>query len=876
MDIHMQQALTKIQDWFAKASSWQKDLFCTIWDGALKDDQIFERAVKLVGQEYLDETCRLTPKTKFPEGMTFFEKSKPPVILKEITKVSGVGALAPTSPLQFGCGITVVYGENGSGKSSYVRILKALENHLNAASVLENVFDDNPIPAKAEVLFSVDGTDHPITWTKSYKAKCPLQIYDTAAARQFVDKENEVIYEPRTLSMITQMASIYEQVSSVYKNRQQDVQRSQATLQQDLVLHPIAKEYERLTRVQSAEDFARKYQWDDDQETELAAIIDSLKESDPIKAATALESRKKIVRSHGFTILELLKFVDDEACESYCKKREKQIETKKVQDALVVSGRKQSLLDGFGGDVWRSMWAHANAYIELIEQSRNGVPTSTSGKCALCQQDLDASAKDRMQSFKEFYESRAMQDADDAFREFSKTVNNLQTEIENKIDPDEIHQSLVSSGIPEDMQTAIMMLYRIIVARCEWLLDYDENRPTACPEIESKETIIEVFRGFVASMDTRIKALKDAGTNQEKQIARKNELVVIKWVASNIHVKLQLLKLQLIISDCKTNSLTSLKKDLSRLLITDAYISRFQAEMGALDERGQIKVELIEGSSKRGKSYHQVSLRGAKSVGNHKNGEVLSEGEFRVVSLAAFLADLAAWGRVMPFIFDDPITSLDHKFEARVAARLVQLSIERQVIVFTHRLAFAQLLNGCALDYNTQAVREGTSDAITITHVELRNAPLGHPGKANYLQRVAMKGALSDMINQDCARIKKEQKSGNYDVADHMLQSLAARFRNLIEQGIEHELLHGIVTRFDYRIFSQKLSYLFALTEQDVSLFHKMMSKYSCYDHSQSIEKLAPVPEINELEKDLSEMLGWVNDYKKRCDEAKRKAEGKG
>ena len=138
-----------------------------------------------------------------------------------------------------------------------------------------------------------------------------------------------------------------------------------------------------------------------------------------------------------------------------------------------------------------------------------------------------------------------------------------------------------------------------------------------------------------------------------------------------------------------------------------------------------------------------------------------------------------------------------------------------------------------------------------------------------------MKGALSDMINQDCARIKKEQNAGNFDVADHMLQSLAARFRNLIEQGIEHELLHGIVTRFDYRVFSQKLPYLFALTEQDIALFHGMMSKYSCYDHSHSVEKIAPVPEINELEKDLNEMLNWVNGYKKRSDEARRKAEGK-
>lgn len=875
MDIHMQQALKKVQDWYAKASDWQKDLFCAVWEGTLKDEQILDRAVKIAGQEHLGENCHIAPKTTFPGEMTFFEKSKPPVILKEITNVEGVGALAPTSPLQFGHGLTVVYGENGSGKSSYVRILKALENHLNAASVLENVFDKNPIPAKAEVLFSVDGTDHPITWTKSYKAKCPLQIYDTAAAKQFVDKENEVVYEPKTLSMITQMAGIYEQVSSIYKNRQQDVQQRLSKLDQNLALHPIAKEYESLSSVRNAEDFAQKYQWDDTQETKLTAIIEGLKESDPIKAATAMESRKKIVRNQGLAILELIKLVGDEACESYLKKRNNQIETKKAQDALVVSSRKKSLIDGFGGDVWRSMWTHANAYINLIEQSKNGVPVSISGKCALCQQDLDTSAKDRMQSFKDFYESRAMQDADDAFREFSKVVNILQAEIENKLDLNEINEMLVSSEIPEEIQTTIMALYRKIISRCEWLLGYDETNPTVCPEIESKEEIIEVFRGFVTSMDVRIKALKDASADQEKLVTHKNELNVIKWVASNIPTKLELLKLQNIISDCKTNSLTTLKKDLSRLLITDAYISRFQTEMKALDERGQIKVELTEASPKRGKSYHQVSLRGAKSVGNHKNGEVLSEGEFRVVSLAAFLADLSAWGRVMPFVFDDPITSLDHKFEARVAARLVKLSLERQVIVFTHRLAFAQLLDGCTTEHNLRAAQAGEVNRSMINHIELRNSPLGHPGKANYLQRVAMKGALSDMINQDCARIKKEQNAGNFDVADHMLQSLAARFRNLIEQGIEHELLHGIVTRFDYRVFSQKLPYLFALTEQDIALFHGMMSKYSCYDHSHSVEKIAPVPEINELEKDLNEMLNWVNGYKKRSDEARRKAEGK-
>ena len=39
-----------------------------------------------------------------------------------------------------------------------------------------------------------------------------------------------------------------------------------------------------------------------------------------------------------------------------------------------------------------------------------------------------------------------------------------------------------------------------------------------------------------------------------------------------------------------------------------------------------------------------------------------------------------------PVVFDDPVTSLDHYIIDAVARRLVKLSRERQVIVFTHSI----------------------------------------------------------------------------------------------------------------------------------------------------------------------------------------------
>lgn len=48
---------------------------------------------------------------------------------------------------------------------------------------------------------------------------------------------------------------------------------------------------------------------------------------------------------------------------------------------------------------------------------------------------------------------------------------------------------------------------------------------------------------------------------------------------------------------------------------------------------------------------------------------ILSEGETRIVALAAFLADITGSGQNSPFIFDDPISSLDQSFEERVVMR---------------------------------------------------------------------------------------------------------------------------------------------------------------------------------------------------------------
>ncbi len=64
-----------------------------------------------------------------------------PVFLESISDVEGVNNLAENQELKFALsGLTVVYGDNGAGKSGYTRILKNACRARHRATVLPNVF----------------------------------------------------------------------------------------------------------------------------------------------------------------------------------------------------------------------------------------------------------------------------------------------------------------------------------------------------------------------------------------------------------------------------------------------------------------------------------------------------------------------------------------------------------------------------------------------------------------------------------------------------------------------------------------------------------------------------------------------------------------
>ena len=87
--------------------------------------------------------------------------------------------------------------------------------------------------------------------------------------------------------------------------------------------------------------------------------------------------------------------------------------------------------------------------------------------------------------------------------------------------------------------------------------------------------------------------------------------------------------------------------------ITDAYVDRFNRELRSLGA-SRIKVELTKTRTQKGQALHGLRLKGVEPTSENAPKMVFSDGERRVVSLAAFLADVAEKPHAAPFIFDDP------------------------------------------------------------------------------------------------------------------------------------------------------------------------------------------------------------------------------
>lgn len=852
----MNEVMASLSRWFSERPQWLQIAATRLLQHSDPTDKDVSELATLCQQEANGKLPRTT--CSFPAS-AFTQGAVGTLRLCSISDVEGVNALAPKKPLEFGKGnMTIIYGNNGSGKSGYVRLLKHVCGAREMGTLHHNVFKPgSSTTQKALISFVQDGIPKSHTWTG--QGICDdlnsVDIYDTSFGSVFVSSENEVSYEPPILSFFTSLIQVCEKVSSALDAEVNRHPSKKPNISADKKLTPEGIWYDFINASTTTQDINKHCTFSSTDETEMRTLQQRLAEQAPVERAKQIRKQKQHVDTLIQDAQKFLEQLSDDNCRRIIAAKKKSILKKTAADTAAQKVFSGSELEGIGSDVWKELWEAARNYSVSAAYKESEYPNVSDGsRCVLCHQTLTQEAKDRLISFENFVKGEMQKAATDAAKDYetaSQTIEVLPTSetLKTRID---------AAGIPQDEVTSQMTdFFAQLQARKDLLPGIDSEEAIPDPLLSPK-WIEEANAQSKSLGELAAKYDEDAkGDNREEIKKKLNSLQARMWLSEHraaIDEEVDRLKLLNQIQEAKkstnTKALSQKKGELAEALITDAFVQRFNEELKALGA-SQVKVELVKSKVTKGRVLHKIQLRGASQSGL---ADVLSEGETRIVSIAAFLADVAGKSNQAPFIFDDPISSLDQSYEEAVVQRLIELSQDKQVIVFTHRLSLLGTVRHFA------EKKTITPDVVSIRSVDWGT---GEPAPIP-LSQSDIKSALNTLMNRRYQDAKKASENGEFEYAEILLKSICSDFRTLVERSIENDLLCGVVQRFQRPVHTLKIKELAKVQDTDCNLLDSLMTKYSGFEHSQSTESPVDLPKPDDLLADMTALKNWREEYAKR------------
>ena len=839
-----------LNTWFEARPRWlQRAASLLLTKGRLADedvDALLDECMREV------DTADATAATPFPAD-AFHAQNTSPLRLCTIGSVNGINALAPRSPLDFGPGnMAVVYGGNGSGKSGYVRILKHLCGARNPGALHPNVFTDDGAVQSAAITYKSDDQDRHVSWSTSdgvHGELRPVDIFDTDCGRMYLESESEVTYEPPALLFFSDLIAVCEEIARRIEGKLSRHASKKPQMPAQFADTAAGKWYSSLGATTSAGEVTAQTKWAAEDDSSVTDIERRLAEKAPADRARDLLAKKKHVEDMVQWIEAHLSKLSDENCRRILKLKNDKIIRREAAQAAATRVFSGAPLEGIGTEAWKLLWDHARSYSEGHAYSGQAFPQLASdARCVLCQQPLSDDARQRLASFEEFVKGQTEKDAkaaDKALEDALIALGDIPTDQGIKTQCD-------AAGLPyEGNMPPIVTSVDILRQRKANLLEVESedalpDAPDCSPWLQESKTAAAKYA------EAAEKCQEDAASDTRPQLqVQLRELKARKWLCEQCDaIKAEIERLQSVerlnqarrLTD--TRGLSRKKGDLAEALITEAFVQRFRDELMALGA-SRIKVELVKTRVDRGHVLHELRLANARSGAPR---DVLSEGEHRVVSLAAFLADVTGKLQPAPFVFDDPISSLDQDFEEAVVLRLVRLAADRQVIVFTHRVSLLVLLQ----EYG---MREGREPKVTCVRSEVWGT--GEPGDTPLFAKKPER-ALNALLNENLAKAKTAHDEQGQQAYAPLAKAICSDFRILLERMIECELLADVVQRFRRAVNTKgKLDKLARITAEDCKLFDDLMTKYSRYEHSQPNEAPVAPPAPDELKTDMEALRDW-------------------
>lgn len=710
---------------------WAKYLCSQILSG----NEITEEIIA-TSYSYLLQDLNLAEATEKPDiSITFNPNAsgdyKEKIVFDGLKSVQGVNALAENQPIEFCPNLTILYGANGSGKSGYVRLLKNAFYSKDKEDILENVnLESGHKPVYAEFSFSSEG--NPITLKYPEDADNGIfnqfAVFDGEVGKKHLNNRNDFSFRPGGLTLFSEFNGALEKL--------------QAKLSSEIQLRPIHNPFAEddifqdeseiktfltnLSHKSNLEELKKHLPFTEDdrrQKAEKEKAYDDLKIalSQKDKSIKALKSIKVQLAERKKHLEIINQYFNQEYLNSVrtsisdCKTKQ---ETAKKEG---VSKFKTEKIKKVGSPEWKQFIEAAEKFA-LIQKDEGQVYPEIGDNCLLCQQPIkDEATKKLMASYWEYIKSVAEQEAKTALEGLENIKKKFEVLDLNRFPETDTLTAWLNENHNETLETIKQTVSNQATLRTDIVSDISGK--TA-----SEGTAVQVDMKLIDNVDTdvdkKIKALEEDEQTKAlaKLLAEKTYLAHKEKLSQRIS-NIEKLHANMVWVDkahqfnkqaFKTQSTTT-EKRLSKKYFGSDYINSFNDECEILN--GNFGIE-IDAKSSEGQSNRQLFLKGkTPSV-------ILSEGEQKVIALADFIAETNLSTINKGVIFDDPVNSLDEDRKSNIAERLVLLSKQKQVVIFTHDLVFLNALINYCQDHSQETLCHWVEKMDSVPgYVALKNSP---------------------------------------------------------------------------------------------------------------------------------------------------------
>ena len=859
----------QIVEWATTRPVWQRSVLRHLATGQTFSSADYDRLIDAV----LSFIHTFDPSFGF-EHLPQTKAGDEPVTLLSIEQIEHVNALTPDKPLTFSDkGLTIIYGDNGSGKSGYARLLKRIaRSRHREEQILSDVFKDNALAKPTATLaIKIGNPPKTIKWPdSSHQELKRMLFFDDDCGKAYVATESDFPYRPSALFVLEGLIDVCDVIRNRIDTKLQENGRATSVLpvvDEQISGTKIAHYLRALSgysSVATLDDLLRDH---DNLQGEIARLKED--EARLLVSDTTAERQRlsrqmaklQVVRAH----LDDLRGKIGKAAIATLQQELEQLSSLVEASRLAANSFASESLSGVGRTPWQTLWESARQFsTEVAYPERRFPVTDNSSRCVLCQQILDDEAKNRLIRFEDFVRGdiqRRVSTADLQSKTRAESINRLQTKpavIESNLNDlenecGELVQEVKS--LLDRYESARLGIFEAITKSAtlpQLDLDDEEIKNSLSQEIDRTKTSADALSDS-STIKSKLSALSAQRKELELLQAAKDDRATIE---KEIARRKQRERLEEVKTDAATGSITKKIMELSESNITEVVRDRFTRETARLNLE---RVTITKTRGDKGMLLHQPKLVGATQ--DVTVPRVLSEGEQTVLGLSAFFTEAELDESKSALIFDDPVSSLDHVRSPRVAARLAEFGETRQVVVFTHDTSFVLYLKKAAYAKEVP-VAERTVSKSRAGDRKPGVCSLHHPWKAkDVTERL-------QQLKTDLARIKRERANWDDPKYEAEVATWAGNLSETWERIYSQEIVDPILFEGGMEVRPMMMKILVRFTETDNKQFQGSYGRVSVWvkRHDKSILTNYVPPEVDELEQELGFVEEWFKRVKKYKD----------